>query len=53
MVVECEEVIRNGGEIFEMYFIQFDRFVKLYRVYCDMIIESGGKYFNSCRVIIL
>lgn len=41
--IECEEIIRNGGETSEMYLIQPDRSTKPYRVYCDMNTENGGK----------
>ncbi|XP_049670798.1 fibrinogen beta chain [Accipiter gentilis] len=39
---ECEDIIRKGGEVSEMYLIQPDPFVKPYRVYCDMETENGG-----------
>ncbi|NWU58420.1 FIBB protein, partial [Dromas ardeola] len=39
---ECEDIIRKGGEVSEMYLIQPDPFGRPYRVYCDMETENGG-----------
>ncbi|NXF91163.1 FIBB protein, partial [Eubucco bourcierii] len=39
---ECEDIIRKGGEVSEMYLIQPDPFKKPYRVYCDMETDNGG-----------
>ncbi|NXV72448.1 FIBB protein, partial [Atlantisia rogersi] len=39
---ECEDIIRKGGEVSEMYLVQPDPFSRPYRVYCDMETEKGG-----------
>ncbi|XP_043918366.1 fibrinogen beta chain [Protopterus annectens] len=39
---ECEDIIRRGGDVSQMYLISPDPFFKPYKVYCDMTTEKGG-----------
>ncbi|XP_036407312.1 fibrinogen beta chain [Megalops cyprinoides] len=39
---ECEDIIRKGGDVSQMYLIQPDSFFAPYKVYCDMTTQRGG-----------